>query len=749
MLRPGVWLLSGYCLGLLCGMYRQAALLPAAALFLAVLLIMIYHHKNDSWKILGVVAFFFLLGSLQSQFVFRPQRKDPQEEPIVIEGTVESRIGSGHTGEFICRLKGKTTCLVIETESLTEGDRIRAFGFLRPLPLPQNPGEWNQLIYYKARGVEYRFIPQNVQKRGTSVLLSLKRKLKEGLTHHLSELMPSEQMGVVLAILSGDRSSMDPDMKKAFQDAGIAHIIAISGLHIQIVAEMLEVLLKKVCRKRTALTCSMILIWFYCFLTGGAVSTLRAALNLTIRLIAVLIGRKDEKINTLAVSALILLILRPVRILDAGFQLSFMACLALYIGVLPWMRVFWIPRPVRKVIAPSFAAFSFTLPVVLFHFFSFCPYTVLLNLIVIPLMSIVIIMSFLAVGLSFLFEPAAKFLIGSVYYVLVFYQKLCEGVAKLPCASVTCGRPAIVFILAFYLFFGCWIVCSLSRDVQRKKKRLAKAGMLTAFLVCFLSVIQSAFHAESVLFSVGQGDCAVVRQNGKTFILDAGPGYDRVLKPYLQCRGIHTIDGIFLSHMDKDHSEGVMRLLEDPDFTVRCLYLPDNACHDFSALPSDHKKVLLSAGDSVRSGQLRFACCSPVKEFPYQDENSGSLCLHLVTKNGTIYMSGDSDIPAEQILLQRGEEWKSDVLKVGHHGSRTSTSEQLLEAVSPKFAFISCGAGNSYGHPHREVLDRLKEQNIQAWVSFETGALMMIDGRVISYREEYIKRWMSQAQWIS
>lgn len=740
--RPAFFLCMTFLVGLLSAMWQGGVLWFPLVLCLCGGFLCIFGVKERAARILLFLMICSLcLGGIRGRQAFRPFRVICDERTSV-EGTVLQVQPGEDRVSFIFRTQQGVRIRAASTEAVVqEGDRVRLTGRLQGLAPPENPGGFNLLVYDGARGIR-----QEMQVDTCTVLSEghfpyyLRCLFLSRVRTTLARLLPQEQAGAILAILTGDRSSMDKDMTSVFQDCGIAHIIAVSGLHIQVLCDFLEKILQRFCARRKALFLTACIVWFYCFLTGGQVSTWRAALMLTIRIGAVFAGRKEDALNSLGFSALVILVVRPLYIFDAAFQLSYMASLALIIAQRPWLRCYRIPKGIRRRCAASLAVVTWCAPVTLQHFHQVSLHAVLLNLVVVPLMSVVITASLLSVLLSVVSAGAARFLMGCVYYVLVFYRESCILLLKLPGGILKTGALPWPAVICFYAGYGIWIgMHGVSSQAQKRKKRWATACM---FILC-LSILQYRMQTQVLFLSVGQGDCALIKARGRAYLVDAGPGYDRVLKPCLTYYGIQRISGIFLTHKDQDHSEGVQRLLTDPDFTVQELYLPEHPVHDFHEITMENAEHMqnLTAGDHLEMAGLKIRVLSPDPQAEYADQNSASLCLQVGTKHGTICFMGDADQAAEEMILASGRNVQCDVLKVGHHGSRTSSSEAFLMAAEPGAAWISCKKDNSYGHPHPEVLARLSACGVRPVISYESGCLVM-DRALYTYQEAYRKRWM-------
>lgn len=703
-----------------------------------------YGHIR-SQKILFLAAFFCMLwGAYRGRMVFREQR-DGILSPIsgcTVEGIVLSEAQKETTMTLVLR-KGSYNVEVMMEASLTSvkpGDRIQIHGDLYPLNPPENPGGYNEVLYYKIRGIDYRFTADSLKRLepGANRIYALRGSFIGALGSMVRALLPEKQAGIVAAMLTGERAGVDADLKAVFQDSGIAHIIAISGLHIQILSNMLQCVLNKVFCRRRAVIINLLLLWCFCFITGGAVSTIRACIMLSFRYGAPLVSRMQDDASCIAAAAFCILLYRPLYIMDAGFQLSFGACIGLFYGTSLVRRQFWIPMALRKRLMPGIAVSMATTLILLYHFRRFCPYSILLNLLVVPLMGIVVIMSGVSLVLYRWCPAAAAWGMGSVYYILELYEWLSRLVLKMPYSILSPGSPTFRFLVLYYVLGILLLRMYRKPPAKRTIYRKCKWVLL---LLLLLEVLLEYNRTEVAFLSVGQGDCAVISVCGKTYIVDAGPQYESVLKTYLLYRGIRRIDGVFLSHMDSDHSEGVRKLLQDEDFEVQRLYLPDHAAHTMDPIWEKWTETCYwKAGDTLSERGIRMRCLAPVSDGLYADQNAASMVLHIYLKNGTILMTGDMDQEAEALIME--DDIRCDILKVAHHGSKTSSSEEFLRRASPRAAWISCSEKNLYGHPHPEVLDRLDALQIPYICSWQSGALLFCDGHMEAYKEVYKRRWM-------
>lgn len=735
--RPVIGFLMAYIAGFLLGLYFSTQWM-----FMGILLVMlvtyylIWKHMR-SQKIILLAAFFLaLLGMIRGTYCFYEQTMGytgPVED-FFMEGVVISSKESAYGSRLVLRSEKWSVYVRGDTEETVEpGDRILASGTLEPLECAENPGGMDWMIYYKTQGIEYQLKSEEVKilEKNDIWFYGFKHRFSNRIYDILYAMLPEEDAGFAAAMITGDRSHLDTEIQELYRESGIAHVIAISGLHIQILFTAIYECLNRIFPKRTASVLSLFAIWFFGFLTGASVSTVRACIMLTTKYLAKLVYRRYDALNGLALAALLLLLYRPIYIMDAGFQLSFAACYGMQRYSIFIQRIYWIPSRIRRWIAPGAAVTLATLPITLYHYYQYSLYSIGLNLLIIPLMEILLIMTLVALILSFVIPAGAIGGIGIVYWILQLYKTAAKWALAIPGSIWNPGAPPMMCIIVYYGLLEIWIW----KYAHRRSLETWKCGLIVLMIAG--TWILQANAAEIAFLSIGQGDCAVVSSNGYTYVIDCGPGYKDVLKPYLKSRGIQEIDGVFISHMDLDHSQGVLELLQDTDMQVHNVYVPDHEIHSMAV-----KEVVTQAdihfwsfGDWIEKGRIRIECLSPDPTLAYEDENEASMVLYIQMQNGRILFTGDIGIETEQKISAVLTE--CDILKVGHHGSRTSTSELLLDCTQPKQLWISCGEGNRYGHPHEEVLDQLQKRNLSYAVSYETGAMIWNRKGIYYYKERY------------
>lgn len=410
-----------------------------------------------------------------------------------------------------------------------------------------------------------------------------------------------------------------------------------------------------------------------------------------------------------------------------------------------------------------------TLPIILYHFFEFPVYGLLINPIVIPFMTLLLFCSLCCGAIGMGVPVLGVFFSGGARVILELYRSLCAGIDRLPFSVLLFGRPGLLQIAAYYLVLAVAVV--LRRKEKRRFRRIQTVygekvrqpfGSLLLFLFLpFLLLPIPKSGARFSFLSVGQGDCAVMEIKGrKVYLVDGGSsditsvGEMRIL-PYLKSKGIMQIDAWFISHGDQDHVSAVLELLENMEpisgnhtnnsigrfatyhgnLTIRRLVIAAGQENEalivrIMALAKEKNVEIITvqAGDRIRTREgLELVVFSPETNRDYADKNSSSMVFLASYREFDVLYTGDATTEAEADFVERlhkeleEHEKTIEVIKIGHHGSVTSSSELLLSAVGATEAVISCGRQNRYGHPHREVVERLTDAGFRIRRTDEEG----------------------------
>lgn len=609
-----------------------------------------------------------------------------------------------------------------------------------------NPGEFDAADYYSTMGQQGRLMQASLL--GSD---GVRDAFREGLYQcksYLSLLLraccPEREATVLGAMLLGEKGLLDEEIKGLYQQNGIVHILAISGLHLSLLGMGVYRFLQWI-RMPKAVNIILTVALMYCYgvMTGMGVSVVRALVMFAMKLAAGLFRRSYDLFTAMMTAALLILGGQPLYLFHSGFLFSFGAICG--IGFLPAVSTHFPERPkCFKALAAGVWISLSTLPVYLCFYYEFPPYSVLLNLLVIPCMGIVLGSGILTLASGALFLPLGRMAVRPGIAILSLYEKCCEFCVRLPGKRWITGRPADFQVILFLT-----ILAALVFFAKKLKRRQFFAGIAVAMTVLFLR-LPAGF--EITFLDVGQGDCIYLSEPGGRRILIDGGSSDKSsveeyqILPFLKYRGVSFLDAVFISHPDSDHENGVRGMLENYEengIRIGMLVLPDvaeeskNKNYLTLAALAESKGVAvrcIAYGDRVSLGKVMLTCLHPQKGYDNQDTNAYSTVLYLTYGDFSALFTGDLEGDGETLVTDRlslSERVLSQtkdgitLLKVAHHGSKNSTAEEFLALIKPKIAMISAGRNNSYGHPHRETLERLQKQGCRIYQTPESGALTL------------------------
>lgn len=683
------------------------------------------------------------------------------------------------------------------------GDYICMSGTVSVPDSATNPGTFDQYIYLKNKGY-YLCISNGTIESGNHRPYSIEGFLygiKNRCTKIIDNSFDSESAGIVKAMLVADKSTLDKNIKKLYSENGIAHIMAISGVHVAIIGMTLYGFLRKLRIGRLISgTFSIAIIILYGIMTGMSSSTERAVIMLILSIAAEYFGRKTDAPTSMGFAMIIMVLGNPYVILDAGFQLSFAAITGVTV-VAPKLRKLlrMFKRFIKEAdekkkqkhkkimslmiiklidaLVVGIASFITTTPVIIYYYYQFPPYSILINLIVIPLVSLIVGGSILVVLTGLFFTGAAVAMTYPVRLILFGYKYLCIFASGLPGASVLVGHISIGMVFVYYL--SVVLIFAILRMIRiGKTERGGPILYLMLATVLFLTVVYEVYSYDKslkiVYMDVGQGDGVLLRTSGHGGILiDGGSSSNKrvgeyVMVPVLKYYGVSEVEYAFVSHGDVDHVSGLEYLLNEEQSGVHVvnLVLPEYGDHDAlqelksEATANNVNIIYMKPGDNItynhqHAENINIECLYPDEEAGQGVLDTNNLSMILKTTitwdvreadienlnkssdsdaSLSLLFVGDAGIAAEKRLIELYEKNSlgeisdsiaCDILKVGHHGSRNSSGSDFLKRVSAMYGIISCGKDNRYGHPHAETLERLKMADTKYMTTREHGAIIL------------------------
>lgn len=562
-----------------------------------------------------------------------------------------------------------------------------------------------------------------------------------------AESLYPETSALVLALVWARKDGLDQSVREAFSRAGVAHLLAISGFHVGVVAGVLFLLLGLLGGSQTfRFIASGIGVWTYVVTIGLPDAASRAAVLLTLLTAGRISNRAVHPLGALATAFLGLLFFDPGALTRPGFQLSFAGAAGLVLGYRPISvgldRLFRrrIPSGLLRGTGAGAAATLATLPLVAWHFGRISLIGIPVTLLATPLIALAIPGVFLSLLLLVFGPGPASFVASGVEAVLLILLEVVRHASALPMASV--WVPHHTVLLGTGILGVTGVLALSAPGIRRGRTGLALFvfGLTVLFLGPPGLLLLERGSMELVVLDVGQGDAALLRSPGGRWILvDAGPsgmGYDageRTVLPFLRKRGVSELEFMVLTHPDMDHVGGASSVLREVDVgAVLDPGMPAGTEAFLGALEMARARGVpwrvLQAGDSINLDGMALRVLAPEGEGKTGEEdgaNGASIVLEVKFGGFSALMTGDAPAASEARFLPRALSPRIDVLKVGHHGSSTSTSPGLVSRIEAEVALISVGRRNRFGHPAPEVLSRLGNRGARIYRTDQVGALVV------------------------
>ena len=770
MRRPALWTALYFALGI--GLHRYIGVFPLPTLICVFAVICIcgtglWRQWNKRTMSILFASLLILLGALRSaqsleraadHFVqFLPSNRTLVEVEGFVSSDPERINGDDRIAFDVLQLVVKDTVRAVSGRALirfkadtalpTYGDRMQLQIQLYQPSLPRNPGAFDYRAFLKRRGIDAL---GTVQKRSqviahrqekddwwAQIVLPVRTLIRRAIEQNLS----GGPAGLLKGVLLGAKHAVSEEVKTTFAQTGVNHVLAVSGLHVGLIAGAVFFTLKilGIGRGITAVLTICALV-FYALITGLPPSVVRASTMGCVALLG-MVGQRDiDGGNILGIAGLGLLIARPQDLFDVGFQLSFVATGGILIFYRPLRDLLpkkkgWYDTCVAGPLAVSIAAQATTLPFIVAYFGLVSVIGLLANLIVVPLIGVGVGLGLLTVFVFACWEPMATILNAANWLVLSGAIKCAEFMAKPEWAAFEVARPSWV-IFAIYL-----VLIPLIHPTARRlwSTYCLIIALVLANIGIWKNILQTESALEIYFLDVGQGDAVFCKYpNGRTLLVDGGirTQYSdmgkRVILPFLKSQRIDHIDVVVGSHPHADHIGGLISVLEQ----VSVGHYLDAGQHVDSFTGKRLQEVVktkgiryqtVAAGDSLVGigGLVLHPTSAYVSDSgPAPDGlNNGSVVIRIVHEETSLLLTGDIEHETDGDLIRWGHRLRSDILKVAHHGSRTSSTPEFLAGVTPDVVTISCGINNKFRHPSPEVIQRLRDMGIQIWRTDHSGAI--------------------------
>lgn len=636
-------------------------------------------------------------------------------------------------------------------KQLLPGTACRVSGSLEVPSAARNPNAFDYQKYLKQIQISWVFTiddfpVQQCSSEHTGGWLAAIKSFRQKEINKIEDHFPVETAALTAALLFGERDLFNPETERSYQKIGVVHLLAISGLHVGLLGGMLYSICVRlgITKEKTELI-MLIALPLYAVITGLAPPVIRAAAMLMLIITARRYHWKLTPLDAISLTFMLIAFIQPYLIFDIGFQLSFSVSFSLVISAPKILIAF--TTLLRQTAAASFISQLASLPIILSSFYEISVISIFANILFVPLFSFIILPLLLASYIAFS-------LIGSLpssYMILLengihYVNQLSALLAEMPGSTVVTGKPGATIIILqialIPLFFFVW-------ENSMSKKSKSKGWYFLLPIIPLLIQILLPYvnpYGKIIFIDVGQGDSILIKLpfNKGNYLIDAGgvmafekqewqlknsvfdPGRNIVL-PLLKSEGVREIDKLILTHGDGDHIGGASALFSE--IRIKQLILPKAT--DRSMIEMDIIKKSSGGGTVIRSVEAGshwkvqggdFYILNPSGNAG--DRNERSIVLFANIGGKKWLFTGDLGIEGEQIFLGNFRDLTIDVLKVGHHGSKYSSSEEFLDSLKTKYAVISVGVRNRYGHPAREVLDKLMNEHVHIYRTDLNGAVI-------------------------
>ncbi len=624
------------------------------------------------------------------------------------------------------------------------GSTVSFSGTLREFREPMNKGGFDEKSYRRVRGENYRVMVTDVSeiKRAKFGSPDELCKLRAKLAVKILKNCPLEY-GTIKTLILGDKSSLSDERKDLYQRVSLSHFLVISGLHISAGAGVMYRFFRRLFyRKIPASLSTFVLLVLYGLMIGFSVSVFRAVVMYGIRLLADLAGENYDTLSAAGLAATVTLVKNPLYIADSSFLYSYIAVITIGCyydsGVVTGLK--GIKEKLKDGVEFSLVMVFGMFPITMFFSGTYSLGAMVLNLFILPFGPLMLFAAFVAFLFSAFDLGAAAAFFDFTEACLIRLTDAVAGFAGRAGFLRLSGRPSV------WMVFLCYGILLLLIYVLREKGSAYVRVLILSGVMKLLSSVWWWSPSLSMLY-VGQGECMVLRTGMRSAaVVDCGSTSDSEvykydLLPFLYVSGINRIDGLFLTHSDKDHISGAEEMLGDlrlSGLSVKRMMIPNldmGPGDKFESLMGEARTEKigiyeLSAGDRVALGDWEFLCLWPVKGENTGNANDDSLVMRGENGNFSVLLTGDISEKTECKLLNlykglegAGEkgQLKADILKVPHHGSKTATSEEFLCAVRPVAAIASAGINNRYHHPAEAVREKLAGAGVDLYCTKERG----------------------------
>ncbi len=737
--KPFVFITAPLVIGIIFSYYFNISLTMIFTLIFISLIIYILNLINDNSNEIILFGIFLLLGMVLTSYNLNNSiLAKNTDKNLIFNGIVDKvlwqeknegkyiiKVNSITGKESHTKVKEKMVLKIIGDKKAELGNQIIFAGKLKKPLENTNPMLFNYRLSLLSNKIhttmtikDYSIIEiKDVDK-------SFKHRMRTSFRNNIESLFDSnlneENSSLMKSIILGEYSYLEEENIEKYSNLGLAHILAVSGLHIGIIAGFLIYTLSHLgVRRKLNIAVTLGVIWFYGYLIGFPPSLLRANIMLSILFYGETLRELYNSINALFFAMFILLIINPMWIFNLGFQLSFMATFAIIYFTPKIQEVFY---PYNNKITYGLSGILGVqvglLPIQAYYFNQISILSIFSNLIIAPILSLALIIGAVMIVLFYSIPMLIPFIGYILDFILSIEFYLVNILYKLPFGIIRFHSPEISEIIIYYIFilivFGVIEVSKLSSYIKKAIIYYLVALILFNFIILFTDK-----SIEIQFIDVGQGDSILINTKEGSYLVDTGgsimDSFDvgkNITLPYLQKIGINKLKGVFITHFDEDHSKSLPLLIDNIDIGNILISYEDNKSKIYNEIKENGISLIILKEDDLiwLDENTYIEVLSPNKDLINRklEGNNLSLVFLLSYYDKEILFTGDIEKEAELQLVDKIN-GNVDIIKVPHHGSNTSSTEELLNKIKPSIAIISVGRNNFYGHPRKEIIERYEK----------------------------------------
>lgn len=716
-------------------------------------------HKN-------IVIFFItfsMLGYIRVIYKENMIEKIYLEQSLIVT-IISDNMEEEYANKYIGKVEGYNTnmyILIDKNMSLEYGEVLKIYGNVIEPQEQRNVYGFNYKQYLKSIDIVGRIKAEKYKIIGKRYNLFEKfiYDLRKSIQEKIYKIIQSENKYLLEALILGNKDNVSEDINKSFKDSSLSHMIAISGTHIIIITTLMYKVMDWIrLGKRNKYYISIVIIFIYIFVAGSTSAVIRACISMIFELIAKLIHKKSNIYVKMCVSAMIILIINPYSIINTGFILSYGGV----IGIFIYMKIInnkddkkGIKAYIKDSCVISICV-QITIFPILVNMFNNISFTFFIsNLVASPIVTLILNIAIIAIILSYIVLPISVFLgkiLDILISILIYLSNIC---AELPFSTNSCIRIDVTYILIYYSIIIYLLYLIKINRIHIVKHFFRKHILRVISIILVLCIIINLYNNIGIkdldifFIDVGQGDSTLIKTPcNKVILIDGGGNTsnsdfnvgEKTLLPYLLNRKIKKIDYIFVSHFDSDHVEGLLYIMDKLEIKNIVIGTQYENCENLQKFLKIVRKekikvIIVEEGSRINiEKNMHFDVLWPNTADKIKENvmNNNSLVCKLYYKDFTMLFTGDIEKEAEDKLYNKysGKNiLESTVLKVAHHGSKTSSMEKILNEIKPKIALIGVGENNDFGHPSEITIQNLNKIGCNIYRTDQCGEIIIVVNR--------------------